>query len=90
MRRISLLLPAALWAAVWMTGAPAPKALSSFGPQVKAVLARMTLDEKIGQMTQAEQDALKDQADIENLFLGSLLSGGNSDPKEGNSSDCPC
>jgi beta-glucosidase len=65
--------------------APNPKALSSYDPQVKPLLAQMTLDEKIGQMTQPEQDALKDPADIENLFLGSLLSGGNSDPKEGNS-----
>jgi beta-glucosidase len=45
----------------------------------------MTLEEKIGQMTQAEQDALKDVSDVEKYFLGSLLSGGNSDPKEGNS-----
>jgi len=45
----------------------------------------MTLDEKIGQMTQPDISALKDPADIENLFLGSLLSGGNSDPQAGNS-----
>ena len=45
----------------------------------------MTLDEKIGQMTQPEQNELKDPADIENYFLGSLFSGGSSDPKEGNS-----
>ena len=45
----------------------------------------MTLEEKIGQMTQAEQNALVDVGDIENLFLGSLLSGGSSDPKTGNS-----
>ena len=37
--------------------ASAPKALSSYDPQVKPLLARMTLDEKIGQMTQPEQDA---------------------------------
>ena len=36
-------------------------------------------------MTQAEQDALKDVNDIQQYFLGSLLSGGNSDPKAGNS-----
>src|SRR5579871_3471991 len=64
---------------------PKPKALSSFDPQIKPILAQMTLDEKIGQMTQAEQDALKDPADIENLALGSVFSGGSSDPKEGNS-----
>jgi beta-glucosidase len=65
--------------------ASGPKPLTSFDPQVKALLARMTLEEKIGQMTQPEQSALVDQADIENYFVGSLLSGGDSDPKEGNS-----
>ncbi|HEY2017526.1 MAG TPA: glycoside hydrolase family 3 N-terminal domain-containing protein [Bryobacteraceae bacterium] len=65
--------------------ASAPKALSSWDSQVKPLVARMTLDEKIGQMTQPEQDALKDPADLENLFVGSVLSGGSSDPKEGNS-----
>ena len=63
------------------------KPLSSYDPQVKALLARMTLAEKVGQMTQPDITALKDPADIENLFLGSLLSGGNADPKEGNSLD---
>jgi beta-glucosidase len=63
----------------------APKKLSDYDAKVNALLAQMTLEEKIGQMTQAEQDALKDPADIEKYFLGSVLSGGNSDPKEGNS-----
>lgn len=44
----------------------------------------MTLAEKIGQMTQAEQSALK-EGDTEKYFLGSLLCGGSSDPKAGNS-----
>ena len=44
----------------------------------------MTLEEKIGQMTQAEQDALKEPTDVQTYFLGSLLSGGSSDPKAGN------
>ena len=52
--------------------------------RVRALLGRMTLEEKIGQMVQAEQSALKDLSDIENYFLGSLLSGGTSDPKTGN------
>jgi beta-glucosidase len=60
-------------------------ALSSYDAEVNALLSKMTLEEKIGQMTQAEQDALKDVDDIQKYFLGSLLSGGNSDPKEGNS-----
>jgi beta-glucosidase len=63
----------------------AGKRLSSFDPRVREWLAKMTLEEKIGQMTQAEQEALKDVRDIETYFLGSLLSGGSSDPKAGNS-----
>ncbi|HWP41636.1 MAG TPA: glycoside hydrolase family 3 N-terminal domain-containing protein [Blastocatellia bacterium] len=66
-------------------GPLASKSLASYDPQVNELLAKMTLDEKIGQMTQAEQDALIDKSDIEKYFLGSLLSGGNSDPKAGNS-----
>jgi beta-glucosidase len=62
-----------------------PRPLSSFDPEAKKLLAQMTLEEKIGQMTQPEQSALKDPADVENYFVGSLLSGGDSDPKEGNS-----
>src|SRR6185503_20745816 len=65
--------------------ANASKSLSSYDGQVNDLLSKMTLEEKIGQMTQAEQDALKDVSDIETYFLGSVLSGGNSDPKEGNS-----
>ena len=56
-------------------------ALTAFDPQVTALLAQMTLDEKIGQMTQAEQGELsKDLNEVDGLFLGSVFSGGNSDP----------
>ncbi len=44
----------------------------------------MTLDEKIGQMAQPDQDFLKSAEDVKNYALGSLLSGGDSDPKAGN------
>jgi beta-glucosidase len=67
------------------SAAPAGKPLSSFDPQAKALLAKMTLEEKIGQMTQPDQESIKDLSDIEHYFLGSILSGGSSDPKEGNS-----
>jgi beta-glucosidase len=67
------------------SAASASRRLSSYDSEVDLVLSKMTLEEKIGQMTQAEQDALKDVNDIQNYFLGSLLSGGNSDPKAGNS-----
>ena len=62
-----------------------PKPFSSFDPQVKPLVAQMTLDEKIGQMTQPDSSSLQDPSDVEKLFLGSVLSGGDSDPKEGNS-----
>jgi beta-glucosidase len=89
-RALSLITLAALALLLFLPGdttaAPAKKlSFTSFDPQAKAILAKMTLDEKIGQMTQPDQEALKDIADIENLSLGSLLSGGSSDPKEGNS-----
>jgi beta-glucosidase len=59
--------------------------LKSFDPQVDKLLAQMTLDEKIGQMTQAEQGELpKDLSDVDGLFLGSVFSGGNSDPSPAN------
>lgn len=50
--------------------------------QAEALLARMTLQEKVGQMCQPDQQFLKDPADIERYFLGSLLSGGGSGPKD--------
>ena len=63
-----------------------PKKLSSFDSQVKELLEKMTLEEKIGQMTQPEQDqVLSKPGDMQKYFIGSVLSGGNSDPAEGNS-----
>ena len=44
----------------------------------------MTLEEKVGQMIQANLGNLEDFADVEKLNLGSVLSGGSSDPKSGN------
>src|SRR6185503_14076487 len=60
------------------------RSLTSYDTQVTALLSRMTLAEKIGQMLQAEQDKLAD-GDIEKYAIGSVLSGGSSDPKAGNS-----
>ncbi|MEK6335614.1 MAG: glycoside hydrolase family 3 N-terminal domain-containing protein [Acidobacteriota bacterium] len=67
---------------------PDPHSLKPFTAhrsQARELLSLMTLEEKVGQMTQAEQDALKEFSDIRNYALGSLLSGGSSDPKAGNS-----
>src|SRR5476649_2452387 len=57
---------------------------SEHDQQVSALLSRMTLDEKIGQMVQVDSSALKDKADVQKYFLGSVLSGGTSDPATGN------
>jgi beta-glucosidase len=43
-------------------------------------LSKMTLDEKIGQMTQANKNALTTPSDITTYALGSLLSGGGEGP----------
>ncbi len=63
---------------------PPLKPLASFDSQVRPLVAQMTLDEKVGQMTQPNQGDIKDLSDIENLMVGSVLSGGDSDPEEGN------
>ena len=48
--------------------------------KVDSLLQLMTLNEKIGQMTQAERGALDNQSDITTYGIGSLLSGGGSAP----------
>ncbi|MEU5025917.1 glycoside hydrolase family 3 N-terminal domain-containing protein [Streptomyces milbemycinicus] len=48
--------------------------------RVKDLLSRMSLEEKAGQMTQAERNALTAPGDIADYNLGSLLSGGGSVP----------
>ncbi|MGW0820844.1 glycoside hydrolase family 3 N-terminal domain-containing protein [Streptomyces sp. NPDC002845] len=48
--------------------------------RVADLVSRMTLEEKAGQMTQAERGALTAPGDITTYALGSLLSGGGSTP----------
>lgn len=48
--------------------------------RVEDLLSRMTLDEKVGQMAQAERQAFSDITDITTYNIGSLLSGGGSVP----------
>lgn len=48
--------------------------------RVEALLQQMTLAEKIGQMTQVDTAALNDKSHIQKYALGSVLSGGGSDP----------
>jgi beta-glucosidase len=52
--------------------------------RVADLLSRMTLAEKVGQMTQADHGAVTNLQDVQNYYLGSILSGGSSDPAAGN------
>jgi beta-glucosidase len=79
---LSLCMPILLWSA----GARAQES-KNYDQQAEALLAQMTLEEKIGQMTQVDSQAIKDMADIQKYFLGSVLSGGGSDPSPDNSAD---
>jgi beta-glucosidase len=48
--------------------------------RVADLLGRMTLDEKLGQMTQIDRRYLADESDIATYGLGSIFSGGGSSP----------
>jgi beta-glucosidase len=50
--------------------------------RVEALLSQMSLDEKIGQMVQVDMSALKENSNIQKYYVGSMLSGGNSDPAD--------
>ncbi|HEY0709145.1 MAG TPA: glycoside hydrolase family 3 N-terminal domain-containing protein [Polyangia bacterium] len=88
--------PAAFLFSTWMVSAcaakPPPQSLNPSGatslnrssPDIETLLGQMTLDEKIGQMTQADHSILKKRpSDVRTLFLGSVLSGGDA-PAEPN------
>jgi beta-glucosidase len=57
---------------------------TQFDPHARHQVSEMSLDQKIGQMTQPDQMYLASLDDIDKYHLGSLLSGGDSDPKSGN------
>jgi len=50
--------------------------------RVRDLLSYMTVEEKIGQMTQVDRQFLESDNDIGTYFLGSLLSGGGSTPSK--------
>jgi beta-glucosidase-like glycosyl hydrolase len=49
---------------------------------VDELVQKMTLDEKVGQMTQVDKRMLDSEEDIAKYFLGSILSGGGSVPDD--------
>jgi len=80
----------ALTAGVTVTGSASAAALLPYqdpslpvATRVDDLLARMTLDEKLGQMTQAERGSVS-TGDITTYRLGSILSGGGSSPSPNN------
>jgi beta-glucosidase len=60
---------------------PAARKAGTQSPDVEALLSQMTIDEKIGQMTQADMKALQDGEEVHDFLLGSVLSGADSLPK---------
>jgi beta-glucosidase len=86
-RRTTAFIPIAV-ACVWLGFCPFSSAQSrqsiytAFDGPAKELLAKMTLEEKIGQMCQPDQSSLRTPDDIEKYFLGSLLSGGGSGPAD--------
>ncbi|HEU5072232.1 MAG TPA: glycoside hydrolase family 3 N-terminal domain-containing protein [Verrucomicrobiae bacterium] len=80
----TLLLSAAVVVLISAINAHGAPQFSEHEAAAAALLSRMTLEEKIGQMVQVDSSALKDRADVKKYFLGSVLSGGSSDPASGN------
>ncbi len=64
--------------------AAGPSDYAQYDSQARALMGKMTVDEKIGQMLQPDQKFLKSIDDIETYHFGSILSGGDSDPQTGN------
>lgn len=60
---------------------PMVKPESIKGKSVAEIVDMMTLEEKLGQMTQVDRQFLDDINDIERYKLGSLISGGGSTPE---------
>ena len=76
--RVAILIPLAL-------GVFVVRGFASADDKADTMLSQMTLDEKVGQMVQVDSAALNDKTDVKKYFIGSVLSGGSSDPAGGNS-----
>jgi beta-glucosidase len=76
-----MIMSAALWTAPLLSQ-PYLDPQAPVQVRVDDLLSRMTLAEKIGQMTQADRGGLAHESDIATFYLGSVLSGGGSAPQE--------
>jgi beta-glucosidase len=68
---------------IWPTLAPALPADPDLEQEVEELLARLTVEEKVGQVLQVERGQVTLQ-EIRDFHLGSVLSGGGSHPTTGN------
>ncbi len=75
-----LLLPLAVSCSDDPSGSGDPDAGLPISEKVEKLLAQMTLEEKIGQMTQVNKTNLAQESDIRDYYLGSVLSGGGAAP----------
>jgi beta-glucosidase len=62
--------------------APAIPSEAEVNQKVDSLISQMTLDEKIGQMTQVDLLALTNKIHVKEYAIGSVLSGGDSDPTD--------
>jgi beta-glucosidase len=67
-------------AAVSAARVPPERLRGTPAPDLDALLSQMTLDEKVGQMTQIDKNALRTGREVRDLFIGSVLSGADSLP----------
>jgi beta-glucosidase len=75
-------LTAAAGASFALTAGNLEEAPAAADDRAEALLNAMTIDEKVGQMTQVDLLAIKNRADVQKYSLGSVLAGGDSDPPD--------
>ncbi len=80
MKKFALLIAVLLYFTNYLPGQVYRDSTQPVEVRVEDLLSRMTLDEKVGQMAQAERLAFGNIADVKNYFIGSVLSGGGSAP----------
>ena len=64
---------------IWPAATPGLPSDPALEARVEAILSRMTLEQKVGQVIQADSNSITPE-DIKTYKLGSILSGGNSGP----------
>lgn len=74
-----LLLPAAAAPAQWATAVAPSQTDPALEARVRAIVAGMTLEQKVGQMTQPDIRSVK-PSDVRKYYIGSVLNGGGAWP----------